>query len=310
MLTPALFGGAVGVDVFFVLSGFLITTILLREHDLTGGLRLRRFYFRRLIRLYPPLLLAVAVIFVPGLIFAPVQRVWLIDNILALSYTTPVARDLGWTFSKAWGHTWTLGIEEMFYLIWPPLLLVLFRRFHGSRRTAVVSATIGTLMMCANVAIEMTGERPSELLRSGGLFIGCALASALWNRAHSEMPKSMGWAGITLIAAAVVFHSGDGLISLAVIASVVGSVGLIAHLATQSKGAIYRVLAMKPAAYLGRISYELYLWHYPVLIVLSWVLGSKPIGAAWIAAPLSLALAAASHHLLTPVVDRWKHSVQ
>lgn len=310
MVTPLPFGGAVGVDVFFVLSGFLITTILLRERVHTGGIRLKRFYLRRLIRLYPALLLAISVIFIPGLILAPAQRVWLIDNVLALTYTTPIARDLGWTFSKAWGHTWTLGIEEMFYLMWPIALLLLFRKFGANRGTTIVAAAIGSLMIACNLAAELGGGRPSELLRAGGLFIGCALAALLWNRSKSGVPRGVGWAGLLLIAAAVAYRTTEGPISIAVLLAVTGSLGLIATLATSHDSALYRMLAIRPMAYLGRISYELYLWHYPIMVVCAWAVGGRLVDAAWISVPLSILAAAGAHHLLASAVDQWKHHVQ
>lgn len=311
MVTPLPFGGGVGVDVFFVLSGFLITSILLREQARTGGIRLKRFYLRRLIRLYPALLLAVGVVFIPGLIFAPVTRVWLIDNLLALTYTTPLARDLGLTFSKAWGHTWTLGIEEMFYLLWPVLLLVLFRRFGAGTVTTVIAATMGSLMMVTNAAIELTGGRPSELLRAGGLFIGCALASAMWNRSRrTGAPCWLGWAGLILVAVAVAYRTAEGPLSVSVILAVVGSLALIADIGSSEGGALYRVLALRPMAYLGRISYELYLWHYPIMVVCAWAVGGRLVDAAWVSVPLSIATAVGAHHLLAPAVDRWKHRVR
>lgn len=309
MVTPVPFGGAVGVDAFFVLSGFLITTILLREHDLTGRIRLKRFYLRRLIRLYPPLVLAIVVLFIPGMIFAPVQRVWLMDNLLAVTYTTPIGRDLGWTFSKAWGHTWTLGIEEMFYLIWPALLLVLFGRFRGRLGTTAIVAAIGIVMMSTNLALELAGGRPSELLRAGGLFIGCALASALWNRVKLVLPAWLGWAGLILIAAAVIYRTAGGHTTIAVILTVAGSVAMTLDVSTRRAGSLHKWLAVRPMAYVGRISYELYLWHYPILVVLAWAVGGDLIDVAWIAAPLSIALAAGAHRLVEPAVDRWKHRV-
>lgn len=309
MLTPVLFGGAVGVDIFFVLSGYLITSILLREYDRTGGVKLKRFYLRRLVRLYPALLLALTVVFLPGLLFAPVQRVWLIDNLLAVTYTTPIAREIGWTFSKAWGHTWTLGIEEMFYLIWPALLLFLFRKFGPGRIATVAVGATGATMMAANVAIELSTGHPSELLRAGGLFIGCTMAFVLSRRKSAFVPKISASVGVVLIALAVAYRTANGPLSVAVLATTVGSVLLIASLGISTSGVEYRILATRPMVYIGRISYELYLWHYPVMIVLGWAMGKDPIQVAWIAAPLSVALAAGSHRVLAPAIDRWKHRI-
>lgn len=309
MLTPVLFGGAVGVDIFFVLSGYLITSILLTEYAKTGGLRLKRFYLRRLIRLYPPLLLAIGVVFLPGLLLAPVQRVWLIDNVLAMTYTTPIARDLGWTVTRGWGHTWSLGIEEMFYLSWPILLLALIPKLRFGRIPMIAVGLTGLILMIANIAVELNTGHPSDLLRAGGLLAGCALAFVLSLEANTSAPRVSAGLGAVLIAVAVIYQTMDGLLSIAVLASTVGSVFLITSLVLSSDGMAYRLLATRPMAYIGRISYELYLWHYPVMIVLGWAFHTTPIEVAWIAAPLSVALAVVSHHALAPAIDRWKSQI-
>lgn len=313
MVTPIPFGGAIGVDIFFVLSGYLITTVLLQEHQRLGYINLRRFYLRRLVRLYPPLLVALSVVFLPGLIFAPAQIVFVFENLLALTYLTPFGRELGLSVSKAWGHTWTLGIEEAFYLIWPLLLVVLVRNLGAGRSVVSFAAAVSSAMMLSNVAIELNGHRPSELLRAGGLFLGCAMALALRRHSDAAVPPWVGWSGLALVLAAVVHAPSENQLTIAVLGASAGSAALISHIATQHRsagGALFRILKLPPAVYLGRISYELYLWHYPVLVVIAWIADAELVQVAWIAGPLSILLAALSHHMLAPIIGNWKQRVR
>ncbi|HEV7535564.1 MAG TPA: acyltransferase, partial [Acidimicrobiia bacterium] len=132
---PGFVGGRAGVDMFFVLSGFLITSLLLDEHRLTGGIRLGAFYARRALRLYPALLVAVTGALTLAFLKMPVfhaSAASLRDTLhgipFTLFYTMNVARATGWTNGGLLGHAWSLAIEEQFYLVWPVAVILLFRR--------------------------------------------------------------------------------------------------------------------------------------------------------------------------------------
>jgi len=304
-LTPIRFGGLVGVDVFFVLSGFLITGLLLSERDRNGTVDLWRFYIRRGLRLYPPLLLTVAVLFVPGLLLARHPAYFVLDTLAALTYTTPLALVVNQGVSLVFRHTWSLGVEELFYLIWPVALLLLLRARRWRRSVAAAGVVVGLGLLAVGVIGSLDGSEMAYLTRSGGLFLGCALSAAL-HRRPVTLPAALGWAGVVLLGTAVTLATLSAAEGPAVLLANAGALALTAYLARPREGVLVRSLAAAPLAYTGRISYEIYLWHYPVFVLASRLTGLTFFSTAWFCVPVSLALAALSHALLTPVSDRWK----
>lgn len=313
MVTPLPFGGAVGVDIFFVLSGYLITSILLRQHARDGRIRLKPFYLRRAARLYPPLLAVMAALAIPGVIFAPSIKAYLVENLLAATYTTPIALEVSGTAAWAWRHTWSLGIEEIFYLVWPLMLTLVLVQQRLRSRAAGAVALLGLVLLGAAVVLEAAGQGHSLLLRSGGLFLGCALA--LWrgnDEPSTEKPQMPAWAaggGVLLIGAAVVLASAEGVLAGPVLMTVLGSTVLLAYVLQSPAALLTRALSRAPLAYLGRISYEVYLWHYPLLIIVGWAFDAPPVAVALVVAPSSIALAALTHSVLTPRIEALKARV-
>lgn len=304
-ITPVTFGGFIGVDVFFVLSGYLITSILLNELDRTGRIRLRVFYLRRALRLYPPLLLAVAVTFIPAVLVAKHLLYLVIDTGLALTYLTPVALLWNDGISLVYRHTWSLGIEEMFYLVWPAILLAASRLGRSRRFVLWLGVIAGGALLAVCTIQALTLEHPDYLPRAGGILIGCAVAAALSLRRVS-IPLGVGWAGVVGLTAAVVVAQTAELSGAAITLAVVSSAAVVAHLATSDQGPLVRALATRPMVYLGQISYELYLWHYSIFVLLGWWLDTTFIHVWWIALPLSFGFAAGSHAVLSPLVARWR----
>ena len=170
-------GGGFGVDVFFVLSGFLITTLLLEERAETGRISLGSFYVRRALRLFPALLAVLAAVAFYAYAFADPQ---LRDDLLAeAAYAITYTTNFGWLhgLNDAWlGHTWSLALEEQFYLLWPPTLLVIVSRL--GRRTlgplltvAVVACFVARLAGAVGPYYVLT-QRPDALL-VGSVGRGC-----------------------------------------------------------------------------------------------------------------------------------------
>ncbi|CAO5259387.1 acyltransferase family protein [Frankia sp. AgKG'84/4] len=339
----ALPGGYLGVDVFFVLSGFLITGGLLAERDRTGGMSLTRFYLRRAYRLLPAFWLLVAVatgwVVVLGMGTAGERREFLDSLASSTLYLNNYFQVVKQSTGAGWlGHTWSLSLEEQFYLLWPLVLIVLCRRPRIVDRLPVVllgGAVAVALWRNVLVAFGAQGTRTYFALdtRADALLVGCALAA--WLRAARRAADGRGGVaeasrrrvGLeSMIGALPVI----GTLALAILAVEVvrapsgwgpptiltrGGYTLIALVVAAlilalEQGAttswLFRVLAAAPLAWLGRISYGFYLWHFPV--VAHWgpdltdTLGRWP--AILAVGVISVALAAASYYLLEQPIQR------
>ena len=299
---PVKMGGNVGVDVFFVLSGYLITSILCREIDKHGRIRFARFYVRRAIRLYPPLILAAVVVSAFAVFLAPSLPKYAGETVAALLYLTPLAPFVIGD-SAVWYHTWTLALEEWYYLAWPAALTVMVLMRLKWRTIAAVMATSGFLLLFAKLALHSAGFGFGAYLRIGGIFVGSALA--LYLHAHTVRPWMLRLMlpGLVIAASAVVYAPFGIWESVAYIAVVIGTTMMIPGLAIGGNR-IARFLAARPFVYIGTISYEIYLWHAAVFTLGGWATGGRPIETWWWAVPLSLVLAAVSHRALAPLSER------
>jgi peptidoglycan/LPS O-acetylase OafA/YrhL len=296
-LQPLPFAGHVGVDVFFALSGFLITTILISEVNRHGRIRLLRFYRRRAVRLYPALLVAIVVLFPFGLLLRGGQHI--LEAAWAAFYLTPVMGDLFHVSGLTWLHTWSLGIEEIFYLAWPFALLLLLRRWVAG--AWAVALGLGLALCTSQMLLTADGHDPSYFLRAGGVFLGCSLA--LWFAQHGaqRFPPWVATVGLLAIGVAVVFGSWPQLQSVAFLVAALGTVAMIASIVAPAgaPGLLTAALSSAPAVYIGKISYELYIWHFPVAVLAMVAVGSdRLIDVGWFAIPGSAVLAVATHHAL------------
>jgi peptidoglycan/LPS O-acetylase OafA/YrhL len=309
--TPQFSRGYVGVDVFFVISGFLITGILLREYEARRTIRFARFYLRRAIRLYPALLVCAAVVAIPGVILASSGWGHVRSTVFALLYLTPITREIDSSSAGVWSHTWSLGIEEMFYLVWPVLLFLALRAKLSPVIIAVVATIAGTVLL-ATFANTDAHFLPS-FMRAGGIFIGCALALLIHQYGLPRLPRVTGW-----IALAVMLWVSlqpvpglriGGVVVVVVAASVVA---IASFVAAQPSKSLSLVLGNPVMAYVGKISYELYLWHFVLLSLGMWWAGREASMAdvAWWAVPLSFAAAAGTHALVTPVMGKLRKRVR
>jgi peptidoglycan/LPS O-acetylase OafA/YrhL len=294
--------GYVGVDIFFVLSGYLITSILLDEYRRRGSVRLGRFYLRRFIRLYPALIVCAALVAIPGVLLGSSGWLHVKSTVFALLYLTPITRTIDPNSAGVWSHTWSLGIEEMFYLVWPLMLLVFLRRGLSLRTILIVTAAIGMVLVTAYVVFD--GGPARLFLRAGGIFIGCALAVAL-AFLKPRIPQVLGWVALayilTLTVAGQWFFPGQAVPGVILATVVLISVMIDGR---NSRG-LTRVLSTPVLVYLGKISYEIYLWHFVILSLGMWAYGREAtmMDVAWWAVPVSLALAAGTHALVAPVAD-------
>jgi peptidoglycan/LPS O-acetylase OafA/YrhL len=316
---PGLGGGYVGVDVFFVISGFLITGLLWREVSSSGSVRLRAFYGARARRLLPASALVGVVTMVGAiLLFPPLQvPTVLYDGILSALYVSNYRfMQEGVNYFSAASHLspspflhyWSLGVEEQFYLVWAPLILGtawLIRLGRRARRRpdGAVSTQRPYLAVLALVAILSFGlslfattVMPSTAFYSlptrawqlalGGLV---ALTAGHWRRLGAASAAVAGWTGLALILlACTVFSATTPFPGTAALLPTIGTALVIgAGCATPTQGC-GRLLRLTPMRAIGQISYSWYLWHWPVLIFAPLVVGHA------LGLPARLAAAAAS----------------
>ncbi|MEZ4701734.1 MAG: acyltransferase family protein [Rhodothermales bacterium] len=272
---PALVsGGFAGVDVFFVISGFLITGILWRDLE-AGRLSLASFYARRIRRLYPAL---VAVILVSAALelsiglpdevrtygWSAISAVFYFSNHFFLAQNDYFDESL--TYNPLL-HTWSLSVEEQFYLVFPLLLLVLFRA--GRRRAPVLLGAIALASLVAAEWLLRTNASAAFFLmptRLWQLLLGGWLALRPIDIRSRFAREGAGVAGLLLIAgASMVYSEGTPFPGLYALAPTVGAAMLL--VAGRQPGTVAsRLLSWSPARWIGKISYSLYLWHWPIVV--------------------------------------------
>jgi len=297
-LVPGWFRGCfLGVDLFFVLSGALITRLLLAEIDATGALSLRRFYARRLRRLYPGLLAMLAAVCL-------VVARWLPGELAS------TGRDAAYCalYLGAWivpyrpirffGHTWSLSIEEAFYLVWPLLLGLLVR----AGRRSIVLALLLVVAVCeawrfylwvgltaSSGRLYFSPDTRADTLAFGAL-VGLAVHTGAAARWRGPLRVLGPLAGLGLGALVVVANRADpwyGVYGYP-LASLLASL-VVARLMV----APARWLSLPPLVGLGRLSYSLYLWHLP-----AFELGSAWGAPTWLSLAVGVTLAVASYRLI------------
>jgi peptidoglycan/LPS O-acetylase OafA/YrhL len=277
---PFLAGGFVGVDVFFVLSGFLITGILLAEAEARGRISLLDFYVRRARRILPAAALTLVVTDVAAhhLLNFVRARETVSDSLWAAAFGANIhfAREGSNYFAQgqppsAILHFWSLSVEEQFYLVWPGVLAVVVCVLAVRRRTllAVVAAVA---VASLGWSILETRSSPvdayfSTLARAWELALGAAIAIAV-PRLERRRLTPLGWLGLAAVAAAAVcFSSATPFPGYAALLPAAGAACLIAAGASRGRLSPARLLATAPLRYVGDRSYGFYLWHWPVLVI-------------------------------------------
>ncbi|MDT0379686.1 acyltransferase family protein [Streptomyces sp. DSM 42041] len=309
-------GGYVGVDVFFVVSGYLITGLLLRELQQTGSIALTRFYARRMRRLLP--LACLVLLTAAGaawLLFSPVERQQVFEDVIASALyavnwqqaAEAVDYSAVGTAASPVQHFWSLSVEEQFYLVWPLLLLACGL---GSRRRAprvrlalglgsVAAASFAYSVVLttteAGVAYFSTLTRGWELAAGGLLaLVPAARLRALPRRA----PAVLGCGGLAAVLTSVtVYDDTTPFPGVPVLLPVLGTVALIAA-GTAGPHPAARVLELPPVRYLGRVSYSWYLWHWPAIVFATAFFSGLPTSILLLVVVLSLIPAALSHRLV------------
>ncbi|GAB3563834.1 acyltransferase family protein [Spelaeicoccus albus] len=303
-------GGYVGVDVFFVISGFLITGMLLREIEKSGRLSFARFYGGRAKRLLPALAIVLAFVSIGAwLILAPVRRAATAGDIIASGLYVNNWRlasqavnyfEAGLEASPV-EHLWTLGVEEQFYLVWPALLLIvtwwLSRKGKNVRPIlagTLTVVTVASLAYCIYLTQAEAGRAYfSTFTRVWELAIGGLIAVALASgrRVSRRMGTVLAILGMLAILFAIFRYSDRTMFpGYAALAPTLGAAAVIIAGTAGSRYGPLRLLDNRVMRHLGKISYTWYLWHWPLLVF---------AGALWgnLAAPTIIAVVLLSYLL-------------
>jgi peptidoglycan/LPS O-acetylase OafA/YrhL len=302
-------GGFIGVDLFFVLSGFLITTILLEEHARTGTIHLPSFYARRALRLLPALAVLLVASAAIASAVAPQTAAQVRLGVLAsVLYFADFLKASGAPLSIL-GHTWSLAIEEQFYLVWPVALWLLLRRWDRRRALAVCLAGL-VVVPLLRVALWSAGASADRIYfapdtRADSLLAGCALAVAcqlgLLDRVPAMAARTAALIAPLGLAALVAFGAIDSGVTVTIGFTVTAALAasVIALTVVRPLTLPVRLLSLPPLVGVGRISYGVYLWHYPLVLLLAAALHTVPGPlVALTALPASLVAARASHLLV------------
>jgi len=318
-------GGYFGVTVFFVISGYLITSLLLAEHASTASIDVAAFYRRRVARLAPALLLAAAAITIWLLATSTPLAQWWAGLLGTLTYTTDVL-----LVTPVWPHvgtafewSWSLGIEEQFYLVWPILMIWMLRRHNGRRWLALVAA--GVVVAAWIQRARLSTGHPTHArvnfafdVHMDSIALGAILALVLagWPVVSRQLRAVAELLGI--VAAVAVFavirqpwqtmklttYDLGGYGQVALLCLFVVAVAVIAP-----TGGFARALSLRPLVHVGKLSYGIYLWNQLLALICLHMTGHLPArtGAGLLVwALVLLAVAQLSYRFVeNPLRTRW-----
>lgn len=324
-------GGFVGVDIFFVISGFLITGLLLREYERTGSISFRSFYARRVKRILPASVLVLAVTTVLASLLFPLTRTLstIGDALWALGFAG------NWRFAVSGTdyfqegtlpsplqHYWSLGVEEQYYLLWPLLMVVVLAsaaalRTRGRRRRGVGRGPLAVVVLAlitasftwaqAETAAQPTVAYFSTVSRAWELGLGAllAIAAPLLGRLPQAARPVMAWTGLAGMLVSILWLApGQAGFPAPLALAPVLATALVIVAGTGRDASGPWLLENPVSRYLGDISFSLYLWHWPVMVLLVALTPSDGIRYYLWAVLLAFLLSAGSYHLVEEPLRR------
>ncbi|MDA2967387.1 MAG: acyltransferase family protein [Actinomycetota bacterium] len=315
-------GGFIGVDVFFVVSGFLITSLLITEHSSLGEISLKNFYARRARRLLPASALVIA-------LTALASRIWL-EPLRLKDIGTDAVASGGFFANILFGvrstdylqagqppspfqHFWSLSVEEQFYIVWPALLMLLLWKSRDRHTRAIVAVSILSVASLALCIWQTTQSQPWAFFglhtRAWELGIG-ALVALCWKYVE-QLPNNfravIGWLGLfAIVVSGLTITEKMAFPGKLALLPVVAT-ALVLMAGQRSHWGPQRILSLQPLQWIGARSYSIYLWHWPVLIIAeSHAERALSITERLIAITGAVIAASLSHHFLENPV---RHSV-
>ena len=283
---PGVRGGFLGVDLFFTISGFLITLLLLIEFGQRGTVSLKQFYIRRVRRLLPGLVLML-IVFLPVTAYfgrPPFQKA-VIDVLVGLFNVANISRALGFGVPRALGHLWSLSLEVQFYILWAPFCLWVLNRWRTSRALAVACVFTGVfayMMRLSVLGLGLGGQYiyNGTFMRLDAFAVGALLACLYMTRdwkVRLSLPRRwmlpasvtgfVALAGFVWLAHSTGFSTWTRNPEVPFLATLPAVFLVFAATGLSGQG-IQQIFAFAPIQYVGKISYGLYLWHYPIIRLL------------------------------------------
>ncbi|WP_405099556.1 acyltransferase family protein [Micromonospora sp. NBC_01412] len=314
---PALSGGFAGVDVFFVISGYLITTQLLSEQDRTGGVALIDFYARRAKRLLPAVNVVLLTTAVFVFLMVPRGRWGQIggDIVAAVAYL------LNWRLAERFTHPdptmppspvqhfWSLAVEEQYYLIWPLLILlaVALAKVSGARLKPVLATALGLLAagsLAWSVTTTVGAQSPAFFQTTSRIWelavgAGVAMSVGAWARLPKPVAVVLGWAGLAAVLVTGLFFTPMmDFPGYTAALPVLGTAAVIAAGCATARGGAETLLGIAPLRWIGALSYSLYLWHWPMLAIAATYWGPLSTSTGLLVIALSIAPAWLTFHFV------------
>ncbi|HVJ06777.1 MAG TPA: acyltransferase family protein [Acidisarcina sp.] len=305
-------GGFIGVDVFFVLSGYLITGLLIDEVVRSRTIHLVQFYARRIRRLLPASVVMLAATMLAVCFILPPFEQWILSRsalatfaYLSNVYFVHLSNDYfaGDTAGNPLLHTWSLAVEEQFYFAWPILILLAFRLRPSRKVACVVMAVIGVLSFAASVWLSQT-NRPLAFflmpLRAWEFAIGGLASQIPMERIRSrpQLMRVLGWGGLAMVLFSGFVLSPVGFPGTKVLLPVLGSTAILIAGLGGGRASVSSVLGTSPLQYLGQRSYVLYLWHWPLLALVAVLAQPFSLRLRLLCVLVSLILAELTHRLI------------